>query len=133
MDVHTPAARSRNMRAIKGKNTKPELALRKALFAQGYRYRLHDKKLPGRPDIVLPKYRTAIFVHGCFFHGHGCSTFKWPATRAGFWRAKIEGNRARDERQQAKLRELGWQVLVVWECELKGQAANVSRRLRRSL
>lgn len=134
MDVHAPAARSRNMRAIRSKNTGPELALRRALFARGFRYKLHDKSLPGCPDIVLPKHRTAIFVQGCFFHGHDCPYFKWPKTRAAFWRTKIEGNKARDVRQQAELAELGWNVVAVWECELHGQSkvAEVSRQLAHS-
>jgi DNA mismatch endonuclease (patch repair protein) len=126
------------MQAIKGKDTKPELALRKALHARGYRYRLHTTGLPGRPDIVLPKYRTVIFVHGCFFHGHDCPAFKWPKTRATFWRTKIEGNRARDERQLAEIKTAGWKPVVVWECELRGLgkassvAQKISRRLRPS-
>jgi DNA mismatch endonuclease (patch repair protein) len=124
------------MQAIKGKNTKPEVALRKALFAQGLRYRLHDKRLPGRPDIVLPRFKTAVYVHGCFFHGHNCPAFRWPATRPEFWRAKIEGNRARDERQLASMGAAGWKTVVVWECELRGQgkaeraAQAISRQLR---
>lgn len=120
MDVHSPETRSRNMAAIRATNTKPELLLRRALFALGFRYRLHVASLPGRPDIVMPRRRCAIFVHGCFFHGHDCPSFKWPQTRSEFWRAKIEGNRGRDERNQAALQAMGWQVLTVWECELRG-------------
>jgi DNA mismatch endonuclease (patch repair protein) len=127
------------MQAIKGKNTKPEVVLRKALFAQGLRYRLHDKKLPGRPDIVLPRFKTAIYVHGCFFHGHNCPAFRWPSTRPDFWRTKIEGNKARDERQLAAMKSAGWKAVVVWECELRGQdkaervAQAISKRLGREL
>jgi DNA mismatch endonuclease (patch repair protein) len=120
-DVHSVAARSRNMAAIRGQDTKPELILRRALFAKGFRYRLHDRKLPGRPDLVLPKYHAVIFVHGCFFHGHECPTFRWPATREQFWRQKIEGNRVRDEKVARTLREAGWRVLTVWECMLRGR------------
>jgi len=121
VDVHNAAARSRNMGAIRGKDTGPERLLRRALFAHGFRYRLHDKRLPGRPDLVLPKYRAVIFVHGCFFHGHGCPAFRWPETRREFWRSKIEGNRARDAAVELKLRADGWRVLTVWECVLRGR------------
>lgn len=121
VDVHEPAIRSRNMAAIRAKDTQPELLLRRALFAHGFRYRLHDRRLPGRPDLVLPKYRAVIFVHGCFFHGHECSTFRWPASREQFWRLKIEGNRARDAAVQRKLKDAGWRVLTVWECVLRGR------------
>jgi DNA mismatch endonuclease (patch repair protein) len=120
-DVHDRAARSRNMAAIRGKDTQPEMLLRRALFAHGFRYRLHDKRLPGRPDLVLPKYRAVIFVHGCFFHGHECPLFKWPASREQFWRSKIEDNRSRDAAVQRKLQEAGWRVLTVWECVLRGR------------
>ena len=119
-DTVDTATRSRMMASIKGKNTKPEIIVRKALHAAGFRFRLHDKKLPGKPDIVLPKYRTAVFVHGCFWHGHDCNQFKWPKTREAFWRNKIEGNRERDTRVRMQLRKTGWRVLIVWECALKG-------------
>lgn len=107
------------MAGIKGKNTRPEIAVRKALHAAGYRFRLHRKDLPGKPDIVLPKYRTVIFVHGCFWHGHMCKNFKWPKTRPEFWREKIEGNVERDKRAVALLNNLGWNIVVVWECEVR--------------
>jgi DNA mismatch endonuclease, patch repair protein len=119
-DVHSKEARSRNMAAIRSKNTKPELMVRRILFARGFRYRLHKKDLPGRPDIVLPKHRALVFVHGCFFHGHECPTFKWPLTRQRFWKAKIDGNRLRDERALELLRAGGWRTLVVWECAVRG-------------
>lgn len=120
-DVHDPATRSRNMAAIKGKNTKPEVLLRKSLFSRGFRFRIHRKDLPGKPDIVLPKYRATIFVQGCFWHGHtGCPMFRLPATRRKFWENKITANKDRDLRNIAALREMGWRVLEVWECAFKG-------------
>ncbi|MGE0020116.1 MAG: very short patch repair endonuclease [Draconibacterium sp.] len=120
MDVHNTATRSFNMSRIKAKDTKPELLVRRFLFAQGFRYRLHVKTLPGKPDIVLPKYKTVIFIHGCFFHGHeGCRYFKVPATRTQWWLDKIEGNKKRDIETVKKLTVLGWKVITIWECELK--------------
>ena len=109
------------MAGIKGKNTKPELLIRSALHRRGYRFCLHDPRLPGKPDIVLPKWRTAIFVNGCFWHGHECAAFRWPKTRAEFWRAKIGVNRSRDLSHLANLNETGWRVLVIWECAMKGK------------
>lgn len=109
------------MAAIRNKNTRPELILRKQLHAAGFRYRLNVKDLPGKPDIVLPKYKTVIFVHGCFWHLHNCHLFKWPSTRPDWWKAKLISNRKRDLEAQDKLMELGWRVLVVWECEIKSQ------------
>lgn len=108
------------MAAIRGTNTRPELLLRRSLFAAGYRFRLHDANLPGKPDIVLRKFRAVIFVHGCFFHGHECASFRWPASRADFWRAKISGNRTRDDVTTARLVTAGWRVMTVWECALRG-------------
>ena len=120
MDVHTPEQRQRNMSAIKGKDTKPEIQVRKALHALGYRFRLHRKDLPGKPDIVLPKYKTVIFVNGCFWHRHpGCKYASTPSTNSDFWNAKFEENTARDNRNYAQLEELGWKVVVIWECEAK--------------
>lgn len=118
-DVVDKATRSRMMSGIRGKNTRPEMIVRKALHAAGFRYRLHGKNLPGRPDLVLPKYQTVIFVHGCFWHGHECSEFKWPKTRPDFWRNKIESNLARDGKAIASLRKMGWKVHVIWECDLR--------------
>jgi DNA mismatch endonuclease (patch repair protein) len=108
------------MSGIRGKNTKPELLIRKALHARGFRYRLHCD-LPGKPDICLPKHRAVIFVHGCFWHGHGCHLFKWPSTRPEFWKAKIERNCEVDRAAEARLIDLGWRVAIVWECALKGR------------
>lgn len=118
-DVVDRATRSRMMSGIRGKNTKPEILVRKTLQAQGYRFRLHDKTLPGKPDIVLKKHKTVVFVHGCFWHGHDCKYFKWPKTRPEFWRKKILGNKQRDAKHQNELRDLGWNVKVIWECEVK--------------
>jgi DNA mismatch endonuclease, patch repair protein len=118
MDVVDAATRSRMMSGIRGKDTKPEMIVRRALHKAGFRYRLHDKKLPGKPDIVLPKYKTVIFVHGCFWHGHMCSKFRWPKTREAWWREKIEGNINRNNHVVAELEELGWKTSIIWECEL---------------
>lgn len=121
-DVHDPDTRSRNMAAVKGKNTKPEVLLRKSLFSRGFRYRIHRNDLPGKPDIVLPRFGAAIFVQGCFWHGHrGCPKFQLPVTRRDFWEAKITGNQDRDQRNIDALIELGWRVLEVWECAFKGK------------
>jgi len=120
-DVHTPERRSRNMQAIRSANTKPEIKLRKLLFARGLRFRLHVNGLPGKPDIVFPKYRVAVFVHGCFWHGHECYLFKLPKTRTVFWATKIAQNRSRDRRGITALHQAGWRVLIVWECALKGR------------
>jgi DNA mismatch endonuclease (patch repair protein) len=122
VDVHGAAVRSRNMAAIRAKDTRPELTLRRGLFARGFRYRLHDKRLPGRPDLVLPKYRAVVFLHGCFFHGHECPAFRWPATRKEFWETKIRGNAVRDRATNERLRAAGWRVLTVWECALRGRS-----------
>ncbi len=115
--------RIRNMAAIRSTDTKPERVVRRALHAEGLRFRLHRRDLPGKPDIVLPKYKTVIFVHGCFWHHHGCQYFAWPKTRSEFWREKIMGNEKRDRIAQRALREAGWRVIVVWECETKDAKA----------
>lgn len=125
MDVHTPSVRSKNMRAIRNKDTKPELCLRKALHANGFRFRLCVKNLPGTPDIVLPKYHAVIFVHGCFWHGHSCHLFKWPSTRPEFWREKIGRNRANDHKATEALLASGWRVGIVWECATHGAGKNI--------
>jgi DNA mismatch endonuclease, patch repair protein len=127
-DVHNPAARSRNMAAIRSTNTRPEMRVRSALHALGYRFRLHRKDLPGRPDIVLPRLRTVIFVHGCFWHCHRCKYGSVvPATRADFWAAKRAGNVARDRRNRSALRRAGWRVCVLWECEVRTATAAHAR------
>ena len=120
-DFMKPEVRSQVMSRIRSKNTRQEVWLRKGLFAEGFRYRLHRTDLPGKPDIVLPRYGAAIFVHGCFWHGHDCHLFRMPASRTEFWRAKIEANRERDDRNIRELRERGWRVLVVWECAGRGR------------
>ena len=109
------------MAGIGPKDTRPELMIRRGLHAMGYRYRLHDRKLPGRPDLVFPSRRAVIFIHGCFWHGHDCSLFRWPGTRPQFWRDKIGGNIVRDARVRQALMANGWRVLDVWECALRGR------------
>lgn len=119
-DVHTPEQRSYNMSRIRSKNTKPEELVRKYLFAQGFRYRKNDSRLPGKPDIVLPKYKTVIFINGCFWHGHkGCRYFVWPKNNAAFWKEKIERNIQRDLLNHRSLTDQGWYIIDVWECQLK--------------
>lgn len=120
-DVHDSAGRSRNMAAIRGRDTKPELVLRRGLHALGLRYRLHSRNLPGRPDLVFPKFGAVLFVNGCFWHGHGCELFRWPKTREMFWRDKIEANIVRDHGALTALRKAGWRTGVVWECAIKGK------------
>ena len=124
-DVVDRATRRRMMSGIRGKNTGPEMIVRRGLHARGFRYRLHDGGLPGKPDLVFVRYNAAMFVNGCFWHGHGCHLFKWPSSRARFWRQKISANRKRDAETLLALRKAGWRVAIVWECALKG-------RLRRS-
>lgn len=132
-DVHDVETRRRNMAAIRGKDTKPELLIRRLCHASGFRFRLHRKDLPGKPDLVFPKYHAAIFVNGCFWHGHDCHLFKVPETRRDFWAEKIAGNRARDEYQLAQLSELGWRVMVVWECAVKGRTRLTPTEIARQL
>lgn len=119
-DVHSKEVRSYNMSRIKSKNTKPELLVRQFLHKHGFRFRLHVKDLPGKPDIVLPKYKTVIFVHGCFWHGHeGCKYYVVPKTRTEWWLNKIGTNAINDIKSEAELEKAGWKVLKIWECELK--------------
>lgn len=119
-DVHSKEVRSYNMSQIKSKDTKPELLVRKYLFANGLRYRIHDNKLPGKPDIVLPKYKTVIFVNGCFWHGHrGCNYFVLPKTRSDWWRKKIETTVKRDKKNYRLLKKSGWKVVIIFECQIK--------------
>lgn len=118
-DVFDRATRSRNMAAIRGRHTKPELTVRRYLHGRGLRYRLHHSGLPGRPDLVFRRLHTVVFVHGCFWHRHaGCRFAVLPRTNAAFWRTKLEGNRSRDRRNVSQLRRAGWRVLIIWECNL---------------
>ena len=134
MDVHSKEVRSYNMSRIKGKDTKPEETVRKYLFSQGFRYRKNDKRLPGTPDIVLPKYKTVIFVNGCFWHGHeGCKYFVWPKNNAEFWHKKIRDNVLRDQRKVQALDLLGWKVIVVWECKIKSDKENTLENLMKEI
>lgn len=120
MDVLTPEQRRLNMSQIRGKNTKPELYVRSLLWARGFRYQLHRRDLPGTPDIVFPRKKKVVFVHGCFWHKHDCKYFKWPETNVDFWQEKILTTVRRDEQALSALASLGWQCLIVWECEAKG-------------
>jgi DNA mismatch endonuclease (patch repair protein) len=119
-DVHSPEVRSYNMSMIRGKNTKPEIIVRKFLHSKGFRFRLHKKELQGKPDIVLPKFKTVIFIHGCFWHGHkNCKYFVVPKTRTKWWLNKIEGNKQTDKRNNLKLKKAKWKIITLWECQLR--------------
>jgi DNA mismatch endonuclease, patch repair protein len=129
-DVHDKLTRSFNMSQIKNKNTKPEILVRKFLFSKGFRYRINDKKLPGKPDLVLPKFKSVILIHGCFWHAHSnCKYFKMPKTNRDFWENKILINTLRDARVKNELGELGWKVFILWECELKGDKHSILSKL----
>jgi len=133
-DVHNKATRSYNMSWIKSKDTKPEILVRKFLFAHGYRYKLHDKNLPGKPDIVLPKYKTVIFINGCFWHGHRkCKYAKLPETRKEFWTKKIDRNKQLDFINKKTLRKLKWNVIEVWQCQLKKKEKKVLEALNEKI
>lgn len=124
-DIFDKATRSHIMSMIKGANTSPEMIVRKYLHSKGLRYRLHNKKLPGRPDLTLPRYNTVIFVNGCFWHGHkGCKYFKLPKTRTEWWQNKFEKTIIRDKKSKTLLKKIGWKILVIWECELTPKKAN---------
>ena len=134
MDVHNKETRSYNMSHIRARKTKPEEIVAKYLFSEGFRYRRNVKKLPGTPDIVLKKYKTVIFVNGCFWHMHeGCKYFIWPQDNAEFWRKKLFANKERDEREQIELARLGWNVIVVWECELKKNSSETLNSILKNL
>jgi len=120
-DIVDQQTRSRMMSGIRGKDTKPEITLRRGLHSRGFRFRLHARGLPGKPDLVFPRHRAVLFAHGCFWHGHACHLFKWPKSREDFWRTKIGQNRDRDSVAIKKLRSAGWRVGEVWECALKGR------------
>lgn len=133
-DVHSKETRSFNMSQIKGKNTKPEIIVRKHLFAEGFRYRLHDKSLPGNPDIILKKFKAVVFVNGCFWHGHhSCKYFKIPKTRTEWWTEKINKNIDNDTIAMTRLKSLGWNVIIVWECDLKNRTVETLDYLVKSL
>lgn len=125
VDIVDSATRSRMMSGIRGRNTKPEILIRSLLHRHGFRFRLHVSDLPGKPDIVLPRYCAIIFVHGCFWHGHDCSLFKWPKTNPDFWREKIRRNQTNDNRVKTALLADDWRVGVVWECTLRGAGKNI--------
>jgi len=125
VDVVDSATRSRMMSGIRGRNTKPEILIRSLLHRQGFRFRLHVRDMPGKPDIVLPRYRAVVFVHGCFWHGHNCPLFKLPGTRPDFWSEKIERNQNNDNRAKAALLADGWRVGIIWECALRGAGKNI--------
>lgn len=130
MDIISPERRSENMRRIRGKDTEPELIVRRALFSLGYRYRLHSGKLPGKPDLVFPKQRKVIFVHGCFWHNHShvsCKIARLPKSNSQYWAEKLRRNVERDAERRAELRRQGWKVMVIWECE----AARIERQISR--
>lgn len=129
IDRVTPPERSKMMAAVRGTNTAPELYVRKQLFAAGFRFRLHVACLPGKPDIVLPRFKIAIFVHGCFWHGHSCVRGKRPATNKAFWSAKIDGNMRRDRRNRVALKAAGWRSIVIWQCGLQRASAKLVRLL----
>jgi DNA mismatch endonuclease (patch repair protein) len=126
-DVHNKETRSYNMSRIRSKDTKPEMLVRRFLHKNGFRYRLHVKKLPGKPDIVLPKYKTVIFIHGCFWHGHeGCKYYVVPKTRTEWWLNKINGNINNDSAAENNLRTAGWKIIKIWECELKNSSSEAT-------
>ena len=125
MDVHSPEVRSFNMSRIRAKDTQPELAIRRWLWTNGYRYRLHRKNLAGKPDITLARYKAVLFIHGCFWHRHGCQLTTTPSSRQDFWLAKFRENVNRDRGNIRKLREDGWRVMIIWECSIRGKTANI--------
>ncbi|WP_340123257.1 very short patch repair endonuclease [Methylobacter svalbardensis] len=120
-DIVDKVARSRMMSGIRGKNTKPEIVIRKGLHARGFRFRLYSTKLPGKPDVMLPKYKALILINGCFWHAHNCHLFKWPSTRKEFWKEKILSNTKRDQENLKYYSGAGWKTLIIWECALKGK------------
>jgi len=133
VDVGPDIRRSKNMAAVKSKNTSPELKIRKLLHNAGFRYSLHNKQLAGRPDIKLKKYNALIFINGCFWHGHDCPRFTWPKTREEFWHQKISGNIERDKRNILWLRSEGWRVATVWECAIKGKGRRMESEILENL
>jgi len=126
-DIYSKRKRSEIMSKISGTETKPEILVRKYLFSKGFRFRKNDKRLPGRPDIVLPKYKTVIFIHGCFWHGHHCKAGKLPETNKDFWENKINSNTERDKKNQHKLEKLGWKIIIIWQCKLKNKKMMIKK------
>ena len=120
VDIVSPEKRSEMMSGIRSRNTAPEITIRKALYKQGFRFRLHQLKLPGKPDLVFTKHNAVIFTHGCFWHGHDCHFFKWPSSRPAFWRKKINRNKEKDRESSKQLLDNGWRVMIIWECALRG-------------
>ena len=120
-DIVDPKTRSRMMSGIRGKDTRPELLIRRALHSKGFRFRLHQNHLPGKPDLVFPKWNAVVFINGCFWHLHDCHLFRWPSTRKDFWRQKIECNKRKDEENLHALEDADWRILIIWECALKGK------------
>lgn len=131
MDTVDKETRSRMMSSVRGRNTKLEMEVRRRLFAMGYRYRLHEKSLPGKPDMVFPKYSAVLFVHGCFWHHHGCHLSGLPATRRVWWKEKLEGNRKRDSNVVSELISLGWRVIIIWECSFRKAKTDRAAALNR--
>jgi DNA mismatch endonuclease (patch repair protein) len=129
VDTVAPDIRSRMMSAVRNRNTKPELEVRRALYAAGFRYRLHRRDLPGCPDIVLPRLKLAVFVHGCFWHGHDCKKGRRPTSNAKFWVKKLNSNKVRDRRNQLTLKAMGWDVFIIWECSLSSGIQKVIRAM----
>ena len=125
VDIVDKKTRSRMMSGIRSKNTKPEILIRSLLHRNGFRFRIHDKKLAGKPDIVLKRYNAIIFVHGCFWHGHNCRLFKWPKTRPEFWKTKILGNKENDKKALLSNQEQGWRICIIWECSVKGSGKDM--------
>ena len=130
-DIVGASTRSKMMACVKGKDTIQEVEIRKRLFALGFRYRLHVKKLSGTPDIVLPKYKAVIFIHGCFWHVHDCHLFRWPKSKKAFWKKKLSGNKKRDIKNIESLKKLGWRILVIWECSFRGTGKNHDHEIAR--
>jgi DNA mismatch endonuclease, patch repair protein len=130
MDRVTPSDRSRMMAAVGCKDTAPERYLRKLLFAAGFRFRLHVAGLPGKPDIVLPRHKTVVFVHGCFWHGHSCARGKRPGSNTDFWNTKLDANIRRDRRNRAALKAAGWRSIVIWQCDLQRASSRLVRKLK---
>ena len=128
-DTVPPAVRSRVMASIRGRDTRPEMYVRRTVWGQGFRYRLHVRRLPGTPDLVFPKYGVVVFVHGCFWHQHGCSSTRRPSSNLQYWERKLDANVARDVRNQVQLREMGWTVTTIWECTLQEGTDEVLRFL----